>query len=552
MIKRFYKLLQASNTTGIFQLESNGMRKYLKALQADSFADIVAMLALYRPGPLESGMVEDYIAVKHGRAASYPHPMLKEVLEPTNGGFLYQEQVMKAAQVMAGYSLGGADILRRAMGKKKPEEMKKQRRVFVEGAVKKGVNEKQANKVFDDIDKFSGYGFNKSHSVAYALISYQTAYLKAHYPAFFMSAVLSGMLDDTDRIAFTIAEVRRMDIKIIAPDINLCNYEFSIKDNAIIYGLGAIKGVGRNLIETVEQQRKHNLFSDLVDFCCRIDKTLLNRRALEALILAGAFAQIVSNRHELISTFPKTVKYGEQYQKDKNSGQSGLFGDESAMVNYEKIAIKSQSWSPLYQLYEERRVMGYFFSANPTDFYKDIASQLDLVSINNLNKRHNHPVNIFGLVTELRYQEGKNGRQALFDLSDNQETIFIVMSITNGQDLSIENDQVVYLSGTLSQSYNKESWRINAQQVVLLEDYQYQCIDKITLYLSQQQQSIFIKLTQVLAQYKGDTPIDICYQTNQTQGILPATTIKPSAKLLTELETMLDTTQIKIEPNFLT
>jgi DNA polymerase-3 subunit alpha len=232
-----YKLLQRCDTTGVFQLESEGMRGYLKKLQADCFEDIVAMLALYRPGPLDAGMVDDYIDVKHGARVKYPHPMLEEILRSTNGIFLYQEQVMKSAQVMAGYSLGGADLLRRAMGKKKPEEMAKQRQVFVDGAAKKEINEKKANEIFDLIDTFSGYGFNKSHSVAYAYISYQTAWLKTHFPAPFMAAVLSGVMDDTDRIAFTISECKKIGLKIFPPNICQSDYEFSITDNkSIVYG----------------------------------------------------------------------------------------------------------------------------------------------------------------------------------------------------------------------------------------------------------------------------------------------------------------------------
>ena len=221
---KVFKLLQDCDTTGVFQLESDGMRGYLKKLKPDSFEDIVAMLALYRPGPLDAGMVDDYIQVKHGAKVRYPHEMLEEILKPTNGVFLYQEQVMKSAQVMAGYSLGGADILRRAMGKKKVEEMAEQREVFVKGAAEKSINESKANEIFDLIDKFSGYGFNKSHSVAYAYISYQTAWLKAHYPAPFMAAVLSGVMDDTDRVAFTVGESKKNGVIVIAPDINQSEY----------------------------------------------------------------------------------------------------------------------------------------------------------------------------------------------------------------------------------------------------------------------------------------------------------------------------------------
>ena len=285
---KVFKLLQDCDTTGVFQLKSEGMRGYLKKLKADCFEDIVAMLALYRPGPLDAGMVDDYIQVKHGAKVRYPHQMLEEILKPTNGVFLYQEQVMKSAQIMAGYSLGSADILRRAMGKKKAEEMAEQREVFVKGAAKKNIDKDKANEIFDLIDKFSGYGFNKSHSVAYAYISYQTAWLKAHYPAPFMAAVLSGVMDDTDRIAFTVGESKKKGIKIIAPVINQSEYEFTITDNTtIIYGLGAIKGVGEALVnEIVRERDESGAFLDIFDFCYRIEKKFLNRRAIEALIYA--------------------------------------------------------------------------------------------------------------------------------------------------------------------------------------------------------------------------------------------------------------------------
>ena len=279
------------------------MRGYLKKLKADCFEDIVAMLALYRPGPLDAGMVDDYIQVKHGAKVRYPHEMLEEILKPTNGVFLYQEQVMKSAQIMAGYSLGGADILRRAMGKKKVEEMAQQREVFVKGAAKKDIEEDKANEIFDLIDKFSGYGFNKSHSVAYAYISYQTAWLKAHYPAPFMAAVLSSVMDDTDRIAFTVGESKKKGINIISPSINQSEFEFTITDNTtIIYGLGAIKGVGEVLVNEIVRERDDNGdYLDIYDFCYRIEKKFLNRRAIEALIYAGAFDTFGIKRATLIT-----------------------------------------------------------------------------------------------------------------------------------------------------------------------------------------------------------------------------------------------------------
>lgn len=550
-----YQLLQAGHTTGIFQLESEGIRKYLKDLKADSFEDIVAMLALYRPGPLENGMVEDYIAVKHKKKViEYPHPILEEILKPTNGGFLYQEQVMKAAQTMADYSLGEADILRRAMGKKKPKEMKKQRSVFVAGAVKKGIDKDKAHEIFDLIDKFSGYGFNKSHSVAYALISYQTAYLKAHYPAFFMACVLSSVMDNSDRVAFTINEVRRMGIAISPPNINLSTYEFSVKDQSIIYGLGAIKGMGRSLAEALSKERQKASYRDLLDFCYRIDKVLLNRRALEALILAGAFDEMVANRHELLNTFPRAVQHAEQYQKDKNSAQGGLFAKKLAKVRYVDIALLTQKWTEQHQLYQEKQVMGYFFSAHPSDFYKEKAQQLNIDMPSTLNKHHNHFVELLGMVINMRTQDSQDGSYVLFDLCDAQQSLFVVLPtlkkqpaarVENGQTLAkqpsaqLENEQMVYIRGTLKKSYRENGWRIQADKLIPI-DHIYQKIEEITLKLSIKHQAIFSRLATILKNYPGTTPLNICYQTADAQGLLKATSVQPNADLVDELTQLLE------------
>jgi len=371
--KGVYELLQRCDTTGIFQLESEGMRGYLKKLQADSFEDIVAMLALYRPGPLGAGMVDDYIGVKHGtQKVKYPHPMLEEILKPTNGVFLYQEQVMKSAQVMAGYSLGGADLLRRAMGKKIAAEMDAQRDVFVKGAAEHDIDAEKANEIFDLIDKFSGYGFNKSHSVAYAYVSYQTAWLKAHYPAAFMASVLSGMMDDTDRIAFTVNEVQAMGLIVDGPSVNESYHEFSIRDEkTITYGLGAIKGVGEALVEVLVTEREENGdYKDLFDFCARIERKSLNKRAVEALIYSGALDGFGVDRASLIKTYPSAMKKAEQQQNDQSSGQSGLFANEQVHNEYEVHYLPSPSFSFRETLQFEKMVMGYYFYNHPTDEYK--------------------------------------------------------------------------------------------------------------------------------------------------------------------------------------
>jgi DNA polymerase-3 subunit alpha len=325
-----YALLKRCETTAIFQLESRGMRDLVRRLQPDRFEDIVALVALFRPGPLQSGMVDDFINRKHGRATGpidYLHPDLEAVLAPTYGVILYQEQVMKIAQVLAGYTLGGADLLRRAMGKKKPEEMAKQRSVFVDGAVARGVAHHTAAHIFDLMEMFAGYGFNKSHSAAYALLSYQTAWLKAHYPAAFMAAVLSSDMDRTDKVVTLIDECRRMGLAVEGPDVNCSQFMFAVEGASIRYGLGAIKGVGQAAVECMLAERASGgAFSDLRDLCRRIDLNRVNRRVLEALIRSGALDALAANRATLMHELPAAMQAADQTSKAQAAGQSDLFG----------------------------------------------------------------------------------------------------------------------------------------------------------------------------------------------------------------------------------
>ncbi|MGZ5028955.1 MAG: DNA polymerase III subunit alpha, partial [Methylobacter sp.] len=313
-----YKLLTAAQTTAVFQLESRGMKELIKKLKPDCFDDIIALVALFRPGPLESGMVDDYINVKHGAKAEYAHPLLEPILKPTNGVILYQEQVMQIAREMALYTLGGADMLRRAMGKKKPEEMAKERDKFTAGAIENQVDEKIATYVFDLMEKFAGYGFNKSHSAAYALVAYQTAWLKAHYQPEFMAAVMSADMDNTDKVVILIEECRQMKLEILPPTINVSKYKFTVNDaGQIVYGLGALKGVGEAAIEEMLVEREaYGPFSGLYDLCKRVDLRKFNRRVLEALIRAGAFDEFDDNRAGHLAELPTALKVAEQHGKN--------------------------------------------------------------------------------------------------------------------------------------------------------------------------------------------------------------------------------------------
>ncbi|MDA8755544.1 DNA polymerase III subunit alpha [Candidatus Pseudothioglobus singularis] len=521
---KVFKLLQDCDTTGVFQLESEGMRGYLKKLKADCFEDIVAMLALYRPGPLDAGMVDDYIQVKHGAKVRYPHQMLEEILKPTNGVFLYQEQVMKSAQIMAGYSLGGADILRRAMGKKKVEEMAQQREVFVNGASKKNIDEKKANEIFDLIDKFSGYGFNKSHSVAYAYISYQTAWLKAHFPAPFMAAVLSGVMDDTDRVAFTVGESKKKGVKVISPDINQSEYEFSINDNkTIVYGLGAIKGVGEALVNEIVFEREQNGdYLDIFDFCFRIEKKYLNRRAIEALIYAGAFDIFDIKRATLISTYPSAVRQAEQRQSDLSKGQSSLFSDVDSHIEYEKKYIKGDFFSFKNIMMHEKKVMGYYLDRHPTDWYKADLKSIVCTLPKDIVFRNNRDVRILSLISDIVYRNTRKGQMASITIEDAERkinaAIFSQKLAQTSEQLVL--DEVVVISGKINKDF-REQWQVVVDRIDSVDKVQLKFAKYLKIHLSQKNKNNYLELCSLLKEYHGSCPVIIEYESEKSSGRIP-------------------------------
>ncbi len=369
-----YGLFARGDSVAVFQFESRGMRELLKRARPDTFEDIIALAALFRPGPLGSGMDKDWVDRKHGTAAvSYPHPSLEHVLAPTYGVIVYQEQVMQIAQVLAGYSLGGADLLRRAMGKKNAVEMAKERAKFETGAEQRGVNPRVASQIFDLMEKFAEYGFNKSHSAAYALVAYQTAWLKVHYPAQFMAAVLSSDMDNTDKVVGFLDEARVMGLTVLAPDVDASTYMFEATEpNTVRYGLGAIKGVGHGACQAIVQARRAGPFADLLDFCQRVDSGKLNRRALEALTLAGALDRLGRNRASLMLQLPEVVKATEQLARERAAGQVSLFGGFEAAAPALHIDLPEVGEWPLAQLLNgERDTLGHYLSGHPFDPYRE-------------------------------------------------------------------------------------------------------------------------------------------------------------------------------------
>ncbi len=363
-----FQLLKACQTTAVFQLESRGMKELIHRLQPDSFEEIIALVALFRPGPLQSGMVDDFINRKHGRArVEYPHPDLEPILQATYGVILYQEQVMQIAQVLANYTLGAADLLRRAMGKKKPEEMAKQRTIFIEGAQGRGIDESISGPIFDLMEKFAGYGFNKSHSAAYALISYQTSWLKAHYPAAFMAAVLSSDMDNTDKVVTFIDDANSMKLTLLPPCIEQSSYRFTVTSRSEIrYGLGAIKGVGEAAIEVIESVRPSQGFGDLFEFCRLVDLRKVNRRVIEALIKSGAMDAWGSDRAQYLSDLEQAIAYAEQCTQ--NQGQMDLFSGSMNGVRERQTMVAPM---PIrLKLTFEKETLGFYLSGHPVTAYR--------------------------------------------------------------------------------------------------------------------------------------------------------------------------------------
>jgi DNA polymerase-3 subunit alpha len=474
-----YALLKSTRTTAVFQLESRGMKDLIRRLQPDRFGDIVALVALFRPGPLQSGMVDDFIVRKHdttGAAIDYLHPDLKPVLEATYGVILYQEQVMQIAQILAGYTLGGADLLRRAMGKKKAEEMAEQRSVFVSGAVARGVPEARATMIFDLMEKFAGYGFNKSHSAAYALLSYQTAWLKAHYPAAFMAAVLSSDMDKTDKVVTLIDECASMGLCVEPPDVNESVFAFRVAGpRSIRYGMGAIKGVGASAVEAIiEERTAHGPYQSLPDLCRRVDLQRVNRRVFEALIRSGSLDRIGANRATLTSQLDSAVHLGEQNSRAMSVGQVDLFGLSAA----EDTVLAD--WSDAERLAGERETLGLFLTGHPiTPYEPDLkflvgARLIDVggpkpapqkaAASGERSWSAAKPATVAGLVVEIRRRP--NRVTLILDDRTARLEVTLFEEIFQQHRNIIVKDAILVIEGSLRFDDFIEAWRLQAKSLM--------------------------------------------------------------------------------------
>jgi len=481
--KKVYKMLSKGNCAGIFQLESEGMRDLVKRLKPENIEDITALLALYRPGPLGSGMIEDFINRKKGTIEiKYIHPQLESILKETYGVIVYQEQVMKIASKLAGFTLGQADILRKAMGKKQKGVMEKQRELFIKGAQKNNIKKNTAAEIFDLIAYFAGYGFNKSHSVSYAFISYQTAYLKNHYTIEYMASLLTSIMGNNDKVALYIKECRNVNIKILPPDINqsLVNFTVVGEGKAIRFGLAAVKNVGEKAIKSIINERKINSnFISLLDFCQRVDLRIVNKRVIESLIKCGAFDSIGVRRSQLLAVLDVSLKNGQEYQKSKRNGQTSIFDlfEENSQVknstNYQERLPDISEFSKNELLAMEKEMLGLYISYHPLNDYRErLKKIITTTSIELTNLSDKSRVVLAGVISNLKRKSTKNGNLMAFitleDLEGSVEIIAFPKVYEKCKEM-IKNDDIIIVEGHIDVTEGKT--KIIAEKISLLEKY---------------------------------------------------------------------------------
>ena len=564
--RKAYELVSRGDTGGIFQMESSGFTEMVKKLKPSVFEDVIAAGALYRPGPLDSGMVDVFINRKHGRErVSYPHPMLEPILKDTYGVIVYQEQVMQIAQVLAGYSLGRADLLRRAMGKKKAEVMAQERGGFVEGCRAKGLNDKLANEIFDLMEKFADYGFNKSHSAAYGLITYQTAWLKAHYPVEFTAALLTSEKDNTDKVVAHIAESRAAGITVLSPDVNESDLAFGVAPDAkkpgkylIRFGLGAIKGVGENAIDAVLAARSKP-FRGIFDFCQRIDTRKINKKVLEALVCAGAFDFMGKPRKALFEALETALQAGASAQKDRESGQFGLFGGGAKAKGddtVEERVFGKEEWSERERLALEKQSIGFYITGHPLARYADDVKRYATHSCASLaNAKGFEKVAVAGIITGYRERITKTGKKIAFasleDLTGARDCVIYDEPLQKFEAL-LKGDEPVLVRGMVrlaekfgAEAYNdanaEPSPEIKVDDVSRLADVRAAKATRIELKLpiDAATPEKLVELKSLFAKYPGScsAALSIVQQgTAETRISLKGTKVAPSDDLLAAVD----------------
>lgn len=563
--KRSFDLLQRYETTAVFQLESRGMKDLIKRLQPDCFEDMIALVALFRPGPLQSGMVDNFIDRKHGNEAiSYPdekwqHESLQPILEPTYGIILYQEQVMQIAQTLAGYTLGGADMLRRAMGKKKPEEMAKQRAGFEEGAIKNGVDGELAMKIFDLVEKFAGYGFNKSHSAAYALVSYQTLWLKTHFPAEFMAAVMTADMDNTDKIVTLVDECQRMGLTVIPPDVNTGRYRFSVnEDGHIVYGIGAVKGVGEGPIDAILEARdRDGPFRDLFDFCNRVDIKKLNKRVMEKLILSGAMDRLGPHRAALMATLEEAMRAAEQHAKAQAVGQVDMFGVLTEEIDDVKKAFANvPQWPDKVWLEGERETLGLYLTGHPINQYSGELRRYTSGRLCDLHPTSRDTVTTAaGLVIAARSMVTKRGnKMGIFTLDDRSGRLDVTLfseALEKYEEL-MQKDRILVVSGQVSFDDFSGGLKMSARELLDINDARERFARAIRISLDEQRidDRFFPRLCEILEPARaGVCPVQVNYRRPGSRVRLTLGTewrVTPTDQLIDDLRVLLGRERVEL------
>ncbi|GAB4059760.1 DNA polymerase III subunit alpha [Uliginosibacterium sediminicola] len=564
-----YQILKDANTTAIFQVESDGMKKLLKKLGPDRFEDIIAVLALYRPGPLGSGMVDDFILRKQGKQAiDYFHPDLKACLEPTYGVIVYQEQVMQISQIIGGYTLGGADMLRRAMGKKKPEEMAKHRATIAEGAAKKGYDPALAEQLFDLMTKFAEYGFNKSHTAAYAVVTYQTAWLKAHHCSAFMAATMSSDMDNTDTVKIFFEDTIANGIVVLPPDVNHSQYRFEPTDaKTIRYGLGGVKGVGEPAVKSILAARQSGgAFKDLFDFCLRVDRRAVNRRAVEALIRAGALDEIAprtpdgkAHRAKLLATVGVAMEAADQAAA--SAGQGGLFdmGDGPSAIAPEYV--EARPWTERQQLTEEKTAIGFFLSGHPFNSFRDEVRRFVRMPLSRLEPKR-EPQMLAGIVAAQRTKIGQRGKMTFVTLDDGsaQYDVTVYAETLEANKGKILNDEVLIVEAKVSNDDFSGGYRIVADKLMSLADARGRYARGLSLRINGEvaasggARAAADRLQQLLAVYRGKpadgaSPVRLRYRNGVAEADLPlgdGWCVRIDDKLLESLRDWLSSESVEV------
>ena len=532
------------------------MKDLIRRLLPENIDDIIALVALFRPGPLESGAVDDYINRKHGtEAVSFPHPSLEPVLESTYGVVLYQEQVMQIAQVLAGFSLGQADLLRRAMGKKKASEMAKVREQFLAGTAENDVPAGLANEIFDLMEKFAGYAFNKSHSATYAIVSFQTAWLKSRYPAHFMAANLSADMQTIDRVVILVDEVRRMKMSLLPPDVNISQFRFSVKGEAVIYGLGAVRGVGEGPVSAIVEARVRGPYLDLADFCRRVDSKKANKRVLLALISSGAMDEFAladetlnQTRARLLATLPQAVRGAEQVARDRAVGITDLFGGIESQPAVQDFEVQSMAkpLTTLERLGGEKDTLGLYLTGHPIESYEKELGHFCRSKIKDVRASKNTQW-VAGMVISNRVMKNKRGSSMAFLVLDDRSARLEVSLFSDAfQNYvhKVSKDELLVIEGEIQSDERNGGITLRASQVLTMDEARQKFSRGLALDFTASQLPVNFnqKLKEILQPYQvpGATcPVAILYKAEEAQGKIslgPEWHVKVSQQLLFDLE----------------